>query len=87
MTEDEVSQNDLIEAAFIMSKNFSVNPIEEFNRFHRAGRPPARIDDHPETAEIQHFFQFYRRTMKQVLDILIIEFSDNHEACLKKINR
>ena len=23
--------------------------------------------------------------MKQVLDILIIEFSDNHEACLKKI--
>ena len=36
MNEDEVSQNDLIEAAVIMSKNFSVNPIEEFNRFHHA---------------------------------------------------
>ena len=85
MNEDEMIQNDLIEAAVIMSKSFSVNPIEELNRFHRARRPPARIDDHPETAERQPFFQFYRCTMKQVLDILIIEFSDNLEACLKKI--
>ena len=69
MNEDEMSRNDLTEATVILSKTFSVKPFEEFNRFHRARRPPARIDDHPETAEDNLFFQFYRCTMKQVLSL------------------
>ena len=85
MNEDEVSQNDSIKAAVIISKYFSVNPVEESNRFYRDRRPPARIEDHLETTEREPFFQFYRCTMKQVSDLLLVAFSDNLEAYHKNI--
>jgi len=68
---DSDGLNTIIDAALIFSKNIDLDPVADFNKYHRKRPVPKRVDSNSMAQSDFSLKLFYRKEFKQVLDTLI----------------
>ena len=74
---DDSMMDNQIESSIIFARRPGIDPEVDFNRHHRPRRTPRRVDEQAGTAAVLSLQQFYRKQLREVLDILTSRMSEH----------
>ena len=74
--EDDLGLDGIVAAAVEKCNSFGIDAEYEFSKKHRPRRPPRRIDENADNANVPLFSQHYRQEMFKVVDRLVSDMDD-----------
>ena len=74
--EDDLGLDGIVAVAAEKCKSFGIDAEYEFSKKHRRRRPPLRIDENTNNANVPLFSQHYRQEMFKVVDRLVSDIDD-----------
>ena len=74
-----------IESSIIFARRLGIDPEDDFNRHHRPRRAPRRVDEQAGTAAVLSLQQFYRKQLREVLDVLTSSMSEHLVQCKESL--
>ena len=74
-----------VRAAVAMTKQYGMDPIDDFQRVHRKRMTPVRFDNHSERGVNLGFTEFFRKKSLDIIDQIMIDCKENWRQVLLKI--
>ena len=72
-------------SSIIFARRLGIDPEDDLNRHHHPRRAPRRVDEQAGTAAVLSLQQFYKKQLREVLDVLTSSMSEHLVQCKESI--